>query len=151
MDWGLGRPKYQMLGPRLMYPRRSMYYGIICIDLVLRFAWVLTLIPPQSGARFALPAYLTLVSMMLEIFRRTIWGFLRLENEHRSNTAGYRRTDFVPLHFSTGHMHGYKQEEEHRGLSVLIEVAVVTVLVLGAAVVSVVAAQHATQRISGEL
>jgi len=153
-DWGLGQREYNFLGPRLMYPKRAMYYSIIGIDLVLRFAWVLTLLPPESGASFALPAYLTLVSMMLEIFRRTIWGFLRLENEHRSNTAGFRRVDFVPLHFSTGHTHGYKQEEPHRGASVLVEVAVVTILVLGAAVVSVVAAQHATERertMKGEL
>lgn len=150
-DWGLGQPKYNFLGPRLMYPKHSMYYGIISLDLVLRFAWVLTLVPPKSGAKFALPAYLTLVSMLLEIFRRTIWGFLRLENEHRSNTAGFRRVDFVPLHFSTGHKHGYKQEEEHRGFSVLLEVAVITSLVLGAAVVSVVAAQHATLRSHDDL
>jgi hypothetical protein len=55
------------------------------------------------------------------------------------------------LHFSTGHTHGYKQEATHRGFSVLVEVVVVTTLVLGAAVVSVVAAQHATQRSAGEL
>ena len=134
-----------------MYPKHAMYYGIISIDLVLRFAWVLILVPPQSGAKFALPAYLSLVSMVLELFRRTIWGFLRLENEHRSNTAGFRRVNFVPLHFSTGHKHGYKQEAEHRGFSVLLEVAAVTTLVLAAAVISVVAAQHATQRAAGEL
>ena len=153
-DWGLGLREHRYLGPRLMYPKQAMYYGIIGIDLVLRFAWVLTLVPPESGASFALPAYLTLVSMMLEIFRRTIWGFLRLENEHRSNTAGFRRVDFVPLHFTTGHAHGYTHEESHRGVSVLIEVAVVTILVLGAAVVSVVAAQQATERersMNGEL
>ena len=146
MDWGLGQRKYGFLAQRLMYPKRSMYYAIIAIDLVLRFAWVLTLLPPQSGAKFALPAYLTLVSMMLEIFRRTLWGFLRLENEHRSNAAGYRRVDFVPLHFTTGHKHGYKKEKSRDGLSVLLEVAGVTILVLGAAIVSVVAAQHATER-----
>jgi EXS family len=132
-----------------MFPKKAMYYGIIVLDFVLRFAWVLTLLPPKSGAKFALPAYLTLVSMMLEIFRRTIWGFLRLENEHRSNTAGFRRVNFVPLHFATGHTHGYKQEAAHRGFSVLIEVVVVTTAVLGAAVVSVVAAQHATLRSMG--
>ena len=147
MDWGLGRPKYRFLGPRLMYPNRLMYYLIICIDLVLRFAWVLTLVPPQSGANFAFPQYLTAVSMMLELFRRSIWGFLRMENEHRSNTSGFRRVEFVPLHFSTGHTHDYKKERERSGLSVLLEVAVVTVFVLGASVVSVVAAQRATQRL----
>ena len=157
MDWGLGRRKYQMLGPRLMYPSKTIYYVVISIDLVLRFAWVLTLVPPQSGAKFALPQYLTAVSMGLELFRRTIWGFLRLENEHRSNTAGFRRVGFVPLHFTTGHGHGYKEKGEHRGFAVLLEVAVVTLLVVGACVISVVAAQHATERVeasqkmSGEL
>jgi|UPI000581A97B hypothetical protein len=146
MDWGLGRRKHKFLGPRLMYPKRGMYYLIIAVDLVLRFAWVLTLVPPQSGASFALPQYLTAVSMLLELFRRTIWGFLRLENEHRSNTAGFRRVGFVPLHFTTGHTHGHK-EKEHRGFSVLIEVTVVTLLVVAACVVSVVAAQHATERV----
>ena len=148
---GLGRPKFNMLGPRLMYPRKDAYYAIIGIDLVLRFAWVLTLVPPDSGASFALPAYLTAVSMMFELFRRTIWGFLRLENEHRSNTSGYRRVDFVPLHFTTGHKHDYKKEKERRGASVLVEIAIVTALVLAAAVASVVAAQHETEKQAVEL
>lgn len=145
MDWGLGRPEFQYLGPRLMYPKRFIYYIVIAADLVLRFAWVLTLVPPNSGADFALPQYLTAVSMMLELFRRTIWGFLRLENEHRNNTSGYRRVDFVPLHFSTEHTHGYKQQKEHRGSSVLVEVVVVTSIVLAASVASVVTAQHQTE------
>ena len=146
MDWGLGKMQYNFLGPRLMYPKRSMYYAIMSLDLVLRFAWVLTLIPPDTGASFALPHYLTAVSMILELYRRTVWGFLRLENEHRSNTAGFRRVGFVPLHFSTGHTHQYKQEKEHRGFKVLVEIVVITVVVLGACTVSVVAAQRATER-----
>ena len=146
MDWGLGRLEYRLLGPRLMYPKRSMYYAIMGMDLVLRFAWVLTLIPPDTGASFALPHYLTAVSMILELYRRTVWGFLRLENEHRSNTAGFRRVGFVPLHFTTGHMHQYKQEKEQRGFKVLIEIVVITVFVLGACTVSVVAAQRATEK-----
>jgi hypothetical protein len=146
MDWGLGKLDYQLLGPRLMYPKRSMYYAIIGLDLVLRFAWVLTLIPPDTGATFAVPHYLTAVSMILELYRRTVWGFLRLENEHRSNTAGFRRVGFVPLHFSTGHAHVYSKEKEHRGFTVLIEIVIITVAVLGACAVSVVAAQRATEK-----
>ncbi|KAL7562323.1 hypothetical protein ACA910_016389 [Epithemia clementina (nom. ined.)] len=146
MDWGLGRPKHAFLGPRLMYPQKGAYYAIIALDLVLRFAWVLTLIPPHTGAKFALPDYLTAVSMVLELGRRTMWGFLRLENEHRSNTAGYRRVGFVPLHFATGHMHEYTQEKKHRGFSVLIEVTVITLLVVVVSFISVIAAQHATER-----
>jgi EXS family len=151
MDWGLGLPKFNMLGPRLMFPNRAIYYAIISADLVLRFAWVLTLIPPNTGAKFALPNYLAAVSMILELGRRTVWGFLRLENEHRSNTAGYRRVNFVPLHFTTGHKHDYSHGKEHRGIRVLLEVAFVTLAVLAACVVSVVAAQHATDLSKNEL
>jgi hypothetical protein len=108
--------------------------------------WVLTLIPPQSGARFEVPNYLTALSMTLELFRRTIWGFLRLENEHRSNTADFRRVSFVPLHFNTGHSHKYhKQETQHQGRSVLAEVAAVAVAVFAICVYSVIAAQKATR------
>ena len=107
--------------------------------------WVLTLIPPQSGARFEVPNYLTALSMMLELFRRTIWGFLRLENEHRSNTAGFRRVSFVPLHFNTGHSHKYHdQEKQHQGKSVLAEVAACAVVVCAVCAYSVIAAQRAT-------
>jgi EXS family len=146
MDWGLGDRHHGYLAKSLMYQKRGIYYVIIAIDLVLRFAWVLTLIPPSSGAKFALPAYLSLVSMMLELFRRTLWGFLRLEHEHRSNASGYRRVDFVPLHFATGHNHGYKKEVTRSGFSVLAEVLLFASIVVCAAIVSVVAAQHASEQ-----
>lgn len=145
MDWGLGRPEYAFLGPRLMYPNRSYYYGVIAADLVLRSMWVLSLIPPQSGAKFEIPQYLTAVTMSLELFRRTIWSFFRLENEHRSNTGHYRRVNFVPLHFNTGHKHKYHTVKEHVGWTVLLEVAIVSVIVIGVSVSSVIAAQRATR------
>jgi len=144
MDWGLGRPKYMFLGPRLMYPKRLHYYGVIFIDLFLRFMWVLTLIPPQSGASFEVPNYLSAFTMSVELLRRTLWGFFRLENEHRHNTAGYRRVDFVPLHFSTGHDHKYKQKER-AGWNVLAEVAAVTTAVLSVSAASVIVAHKASQ------
>lgn len=113
--------------------------------------WVLTLLPPQSGAKFEVPNYLNALVMMMELFRRTIWGFLRLENEHRSNTAGFRRVSFVPLHFNTGHNHQYKQGQEHRGVGVLVEVAVIACGVVAICVFSVVAAQQATNNLSPDL
>jgi len=146
MDWGLGRPEHNFLGPRLMFPNRLYYYGVIAADLVLRSMWVLSLIPPQSGAKFEIPAYLTAVTMSLELLRRTLWAFFRLENEHRHNTEHFRRVSFVPLHFSTGHQHKYKEEKEHKGNRVLAEVAFVSLLVIAISVTSVIAAQRATSR-----
>jgi len=152
MDWGLGRLDYGFLGPRLMFPKRSHYYMVICADLVLRSMWVLTLIPPESGAEFQLPQYLTAVSMCLELFRRTIWSFFRLEHEHRHNTEGYRRVNVVPLHFNTNHKHKYNQTTRV-GWKVLIEIVVVTVIVVASCAFSVIVAQRANeqQQLSNDL
>lgn len=151
MDWGLGKPRYGFLGPRLMFPNRLHYYGVVVIDLALRFMWVSTLIPPQSGISFELPQYLTALTMALELMRRTLWGFFRLEHEHRHNTEGYRRVDFVPLHFSTGHDHKYKKDKERIGWHVLAEVFTVSAVVIAISVTSVIAAQKATLHTKGEL
>ena len=116
MDWGLGRRKHKFLGPRLMFPHQEWYYVAIFMDIFLRFLWVTSLVPPDSGAVFAFPNYLTALVMAAELFRRTVWGFFRLEQEHRANTEGYRRVDFVPLHFNTGHNHqvrGAQLDERH--------------------------------------
>jgi len=144
-DWGLGRAEYRGLGARLMFPNTTYYYTVMVVDLFLRFMWVLTLIPPQSGARFELPNYLTAFTMVLELFRRTIWGFFRLEHEHRSNSAGFRRVEFVPLHFSTGHSHKYDKKQKHAGWSVLGEVIGVSIFVICISVGSVIAAQKASK------
>ena len=149
MDWGLGRKEYGYLGPRLMYPKKSVYYCTIAMDLVLRSMWVLSLLPPSSGAAFALPQYLYSLQVILELFRRTVWGFFRLENEHRSNVSGYRRVDFVPLHFDTGHKHMYEDKKEKLGSSVLSEVVMVTFVVAVFCIGSIVAAQRATKITSG--
>lgn len=37
--------------------------------------------------------------MVAEFFRRTFWSFFCLENEHLRNTHGYRRVNFIPLHY----------------------------------------------------
>ena len=33
MDWGLGRPNFAFLGPRLMFPNKFYYYGVMAADL----------------------------------------------------------------------------------------------------------------------
>jgi hypothetical protein len=73
-----------------MFPNKGHYYGAIIADLFLRyvfekpifcllelriilpnrrFMWVLTLIPPSSGARFEIPQYLTAISIDFELAR----------------------------------------------------------------------------------
>jgi len=146
MDWGLGRPEFKFLGPVLMYPSQTMYYTIIFVDFFLRCSWVLTLVPQGLGSKYALPEYLTTMQMVLELFRRTIWGFLRLENEHQHNAFANRRVDFVPLHFSTLSKESSQKEKQHRGVYVLLEVGIITAVVVIACVVAAVAARNATEQ-----
>ena len=117
--------------------------------LVLRFLWVMTLIPPQSGAKFTLPVYLSAVQMLLELFRRTCWSFFRMENEHRQRSTGSGKTNVVPLHFDTGHKHQYKARARS-GWRVLAEIALVTVFVVIVSAYSVIVAQRQAHRVLGD-
>lgn len=103
-----------------------------------------------TGAKFELPAYLTAVTMTVELFRRTIWSFFRLEHEQRQNTLGFRRVHVVPLHFSTGHKHKYN-ERHWVGWKVLVEIMVVTLIVVAISAFSVISAQRATTHYQLEL
>jgi len=91
-----------------MYPGRRWYYGAMALDCALRLVWLYTLVPPQTQnesasdlSRLYVKAanWLAPLAMLLESVRRTVWGVFRLENEQLRNTEGYRRVNFVPLHF----------------------------------------------------
>ena len=101
MDWGLGDPQHKYLANRMMYSHKSVYYFAIVSDLFLRRLWVTTLIPPGSSNASILP-YVAPFTMVAELFHRTMWSYFRLENEHLRNTQGFRRVDFIPLHFDHG-------------------------------------------------
>jgi hypothetical protein len=116
MDWGLGRPQYKFLGDSQMFSRKWVYYAAMVADLFLRFSWTLTLIPPRSS-RDWLPRYVAPATMVLELFRRTFWSFFRLENEHLRNTQGFRRVDFIPLHYD----HGVGADEDDEDAKQIIE------------------------------
>ncbi|XP_072018125.1 LOW QUALITY PROTEIN: xenotropic and polytropic retrovirus receptor 1 homolog [Amphiura filiformis] len=90
MDWGLLSKNTQnnrVLREDIVYPETSYYFAII-EDFFLRFTWTLTVSIGQLG-------YLEgdiLVSILapLEVFRRFVWNFFRLENEHLNNCGQFR-------------------------------------------------------------
>jgi hypothetical protein len=112
MDWGLFIHG-TFLRDRLMYPVWA-YIAAIILDLGLRFLWTLTLFP-SVAAFFAggaapgvatadyspLSMYLTALLSWAEVSRRCMWAFFRVEHEHLTNAFGFRRVDFVPLHFDS--------------------------------------------------
>jgi hypothetical protein len=67
------------LRPRLTFPSRAVYYGAIAADLLLRFTWSLKLSPHLD--HFADFESGIFVLELLEVARRWMWIFLRVETE----------------------------------------------------------------------
>src|SRR5436309_2550877 len=91
MDWGLfdrNAGDNTFLREEIVYSTMFYYYFAIVEDLVLRFGWVLSLSLTEMG-------YLhgdLMVSILapLEVFRRFVWNYFRLENEHLNNCGQFR-------------------------------------------------------------
>ena len=95
MDWGIivwrssemaGDSHCGVLALRreLLLGSTWIYVAIASINLVLRFAWTLTLLPFSkfnSGLISVLIEHLGPIVACLEVFRRMLWGILRLEFE----------------------------------------------------------------------
>ncbi|KAE8719793.1 Phosphate transporter PHO1-like protein 5 [Hibiscus syriacus] len=98
-DWGLLNrdSKNFLLRDKLLVPHKKVYFGAMGLNVLLRFAWLQTVL----NFKFALhPETLTTIVASLEIIRRGIWNFFRLENEHLNNVGKYRAFKSVPLPFN---------------------------------------------------
>ncbi|XP_069315397.1 solute carrier family 53 member 1 isoform X2 [Eulemur rufifrons] len=93
MDWGLfdkNAGENTFLREEIVYPQKAYYYCAIIEDVILRFAWTIqisitsTSLIPRSGDIIAT------VLAPLEVFRRFVWNFFRLENEHLNNCGEFR-------------------------------------------------------------
>ncbi|XP_010258275.1 PREDICTED: phosphate transporter PHO1 homolog 3-like [Nelumbo nucifera] len=105
VDWGLlqRRSRNRWLRDKLLIPHKSVYFAAMILNVLLRFAWLQTVLNFKlSLHRQALIA----IVASLEIIRRGIWNFFRLENEHLNNVGKYRAFKSVPLPFY------YDEDEE---------------------------------------
>ena len=88
MDWRLmqenaGHNKF--LRHTLLYEKRVVYYLAVLVDLVLRFSWLISLGLHQVLNSEYTPEMCITIFSALEIFRRFVWNFFRLENEQLEN------------------------------------------------------------------
>ncbi|CAD6188101.1 unnamed protein product [Caenorhabditis auriculariae] len=92
MDWGLIDPRAPKEAPflreEMIYGSKFYYYAAILQDFVLRLSWVLNV---SLGEAWTLDSdFLTTVTAPFEVFRRFIWNYFRLENEHVNNCGQFR-------------------------------------------------------------
>lgn len=93
MDWGLfdkNAGENTFLREEIVYPQKAYYYCAIVEDVILRFAWTIQIsltsmqVFPYAGD------IISTVFAPLEVFRRFVWNFFRLENEHLNNCGEFR-------------------------------------------------------------
>ncbi|MCL7026488.1 hypothetical protein MKW94_018002 [Papaver nudicaule] len=108
LDWGLLRrnSKNPWLRDKLLVSKKSVYYIAMVTNVVLRFAWLQTVLNIQV---FFLHREAMVVGVAcLEIIRRGSWNFFRLENEHLNNVGKFRAFTTVPLPFN------YNEDQEDK-------------------------------------
>uniref|UniRef100_A0A6Q2X7Y0 Xenotropic and polytropic retrovirus receptor 1a n=1 Tax=Esox lucius TaxID=8010 RepID=A0A6Q2X7Y0_ESOLU len=93
MDWGLfdrGAGENTFLREEIVYPHKAYYYCAIIEDIILRFAWTIQI---SLTTMTNIPSIGDMVATLLaplEVFRRFVWNFFRLENEHLNNCGEFR-------------------------------------------------------------
>ncbi|GAB2297090.1 Phosphate transporter PHO1 1 [Dionaea muscipula] len=98
-DWGLLQfhSNNPWLRNELMLHRKCIYYFSMGLNLILRLAWLQTVLHPNFGNIDYRVMGLFLAA--LEVIRRGQWNFYRLENEHLNNAGKFRAVKTVPLPF----------------------------------------------------
>jgi len=92
MDWGFftaNAGENTFLREETVYSSKNYYYFAIVEDLVVRFSWVYVLILDQFDTGIPREFIITFTAA-LEVMRRFIWNFFRLENEHLNNCGKFR-------------------------------------------------------------
>lgn len=93
MDWGFleSNEENTLLREEIVYSYPIYYYLAILQDVLLRFAWSIEFY--LKSFALSSPIHKEIISTVfksLEVFRRFIWNFFRLENEHLNNCGEFR-------------------------------------------------------------
>ena len=67
-------------------------------DLIFRCLWTLNISVGEAGAQILEGNILGTILAVLEVFRRFVWNFFRLENEHLNNCGDFRVVRDISIH-----------------------------------------------------
>jgi len=112
MDWSILdlHGKHVPLRQHLIYTNTiPAYYISILSNLLIRFGWIWYLLFRSHSPSLPVRSF---ILASLEMIRRVMWNFYRLENEHLGNMDQYRVTREVPLPYSS---RDDKEEEDYWG------------------------------------
>lgn len=119
MDFGFLQPgKNYPLREKLSYKNKFFYYFAIVVNLFLRFMWVLT-VSPDVVYRFIRPEFFLFLIYLMEVLRRGMWNFIRVEYKHIDICKEFKVTLDIELPFKKNekgefHLKNVKfQHEKH--------------------------------------
>ncbi|XP_030568571.1 xenotropic and polytropic retrovirus receptor 1 isoform X2 [Drosophila novamexicana] len=88
------RGEHLFLREKLVYPQ-AFYYFVIIENLILRCFWAVEFLVLYH--KLITPYNIKTFASILEITRRFIWNYIRLENEHLYNCGHFRATRDIHL------------------------------------------------------
>ncbi len=93
MDWGFfdknaGENKF--LRDQIVYPSRFYYYAAIVENILFRYIWLINVFMHFRTRSAEYADVIGFIFGLIEIFRRFLWNYFRLENEHLNNCGEFR-------------------------------------------------------------
>lgn len=94
--------KNLLLRSELSYSNRSFYYFAIGANLVMRFMWTLSINSLSIFKTQVLQNLLSIGLGIVEIVRRSLWNYFRVEVEHLKTIGNFSifQEDYLPLKFN---------------------------------------------------
>ncbi|KAI8063307.1 EXS family-domain-containing protein, partial [Gongronella butleri] len=108
MDWGLlDMSSYNFLLRDELVFYKWTYYVAMPLNVLLRFSWAV-----NKASLVYSSQTITFLTALMEAFRRFVWNFYRMENEHLNNCGNYRAIKEIPLPFALQDVYGSSVEDQ---------------------------------------
>lgn len=124
MDFGFFQKgsMYPFLRANLLFKTPLVYYSLILADFVARFLWLSREIIPRVAPKFLAssvnsgglpPIALGIILAFIEVFRRIMWNFFRVEYEQINNCNCFKAVNDVALpYLNTGDLFYHDMAKE---------------------------------------
>ena len=93
MDWGLfhkNAGENRFLRNHIVYSSKIYYYYAIIQDVILRYVWTINIFVQFTTGTAEYSDVIGFSFGLVEVLRRFLWNFFRLENEHLNNCGQFR-------------------------------------------------------------
>ena len=93
MDWGFFEKnpgENKLLRDQIVYPSKFYYYAAMIENILFRYIWIINVFMQFRTRSAEYADVIGFIFGLIEIFRRFIWNYFRLENEHLNNCGEFR-------------------------------------------------------------